>query len=416
MTGVFLAIPTYWGPDGGADPDTGDMYDHPTPLKSAGTLRRTLDSLAPLVGPGVRVAVVAAATHPGVASAVELRVRQVIEDPPLPYPVTFFSTSHLEALRTLVAGRGQPSLTELLSLKGYGAIRNLTLILANLWDAGVLVSLDDDEVVEDPDFLDRLTEDLKILSLNEKIVGLAGVYVDAAGNLLAPEPDTPWARFWPKIKKMNDTWRELLEKNKTTPLPRTPMALGGNMVIPQALYRLVPFDPRIPRGEDVDYVMNARLFGISFFLDPELRVLHLPPAKPHPRWRRLRQDVLRFAYARRKLRGQQARPGLAPLTPEELMPYPGAFLTEALEELVVRSHTLLALEYLAGGDGEGARQTLENITRFYRESEAPDNAWLNYLELAGRWQGLQAWLAQPETAVRIRTALWGDHGVDPGAP
>jgi hypothetical protein len=157
----------------------------------------------------------------------------------------------------------------------------------------------------------------------------------------------------------------------------------------------------------VDYVANAAKWGIPFFFDKNLRILHLPPEKPHPTWLKLRQDLVRFAYARRKLREQEPHPELVRVSPLKLAPYPGNFLTDELEEKAYRSHTLLALEYLAAGDAEGARRTLENLHLLQQEKTCRENAFKSYLDLANRWQELQTWLADPEIAAQARQVLWG---------
>lgn len=405
MVAFFLGIPTYWThPE--VKGEEGVIFDHPTPLDHPGTLRRTLESLRPLVGPGITVGVVAAATAPELAPRVESRVLDLLTSPPFPYPVVLFSASHLAALQNFLRRQGREEWVALLSFAGYGAIRNLTLVLANLWGADILVSLDDDEVIEDPAFLERISGDLAILTPRHPVCGLAGLYVHADGGVLVPEPQAPWTLFWPKLRWMNQTFTGLLEAEESLPL--TPLGLGGNLVLPGALCRRLPFDPLIPRGEDVDYVVNARMWDIPFFLDKNLRVLHLPPPKPHPTWLRLRQDVVRFAYARRKLRDQEPRPGLVPVTAQELTPYPGNFLMEDLEERAFQSHTLLAMEYLAAKDPEGARQVLENLRLFEEECRRPGNAFLAYLDLTVRWGELQAWLGDPEVAVQARRAVWGE--------
>jgi hypothetical protein len=110
---------------------------------------------------------------------------------------------------------------------------------------------------------------------------------------------------------------------------RTPLAFGGNMVLSRALAREVPFDPHIPRGEDIDYVLSVWLLGFGFYFDPELSVTHLPPSEPRPSpCEALRRDVARFIYQREKLARAAAR-GLS--LPVELGPYPGRFLGEDLE-------------------------------------------------------------------------------------
>ncbi len=404
MASFVLAIPTYWThPEGTGGEDL--IFDHPSPLNTAGTLRRTLESLIPLVTPDIAVAVVAAATAPELDSLVEARVREIITSPPLPYPVVLLAPSHLAVLQDMVQPQGGGKWSSLISSAGYGAIRNLALVTANLLGAEALVSLDDDEVIEEADFFERITADLEELDRRSPVFGLGGLYVNPDGRIAAPEPTAPWALFWPKLRSMNQTFAGLMAGED--PMPLTPLALGGNMVLPGGLFRRLPFDPRIPRGEDVDYVVNARVWGIPFFCDPKLRVRHLPPAKPHPTWLRLRQDLVRFAYARRKLRQQEPRPGMVKVSPLDLTPYPGAFLGDDLEDMAHRSHTVLALEYLAAGEDEAARQTLLNLRLLQEESANPANAFAAYLDFAQRWQALQTWLADPEVAARVRKSLWG---------
>ena len=405
MVAFLLAVPTYWThPEGRGGEDV--FFDHPTPLHTRGTLRRTLESLVPLVEPGVvAVGVVAAPTGAKLSPAMEAWLVELLSSPPLPYSVVLFGPSHLALMQDFLRDRGKEAWVDLLSLKGYGAIRNITMVLANLLEAEVLVSLDDDEVVEDKNFLTKISADLAYLGQYHQVFGLAGLYENADGQVFVPEPETPWGLFWPKLRWMNQAFAALLDSEEL--LPRTPLALGGNMILPANLFRRLPFDPCIPRGEDVDYVANAAKWGIPFFFDKNLRILHLPPEKPHPTWLKLRQDLVRFAYARRKLREQEPHPELVRVSPLELAPYPGNFLTDDLERKAYRSHTLLALEYLAAGDAEGARHTLENLRLLQQENTCGENAFRSYLDLAARWQELQTWLADLEIAAQARQALWG---------
>jgi hypothetical protein len=403
MLSYFVAIPTYWSHPGGAGPEE-VVYDHPTPLDSPGTLRRTLESLTPLVSTGVQVGVVAAAASAALEKAVESRVQALIQTSPLPFPVAFFSASHLRTLQDFVCQQGQPEWAPLLSLSGYAQIRNLTLILANICEAEVMVSLDDDEVVTDLDFLHRIELDCAALSRDYPSFGLAGIYRDAQGSVLLPEPQAPWADYWPKISWLNKAFTQLLA---APPLPVTPLALGGNLALSSRVFRRVPFDPAIPRGEDVDYVFNARLLKIPFFLDQELSIVHLPPDKPHPTWLRLRQDLLRFAYARQKLRQQEPRPGLTMVRAEDLQPYPGNFLGDDLEMRAYQSHTCLALDYLIEGDPQGARETLHNLVLLEQVIHSGQNVFREYLDIVAQWQALQSWLASHEVAAQARKAIWG---------
>jgi hypothetical protein len=404
MRVYWAAIPTYWTYPGGAGPEE-IVFDHPTPLDTPGTLRRTLESLAPLAAQGAEVGVVAAATAPELALAVERRVREVLESPPLPYPVRLFAAAHLDFLKDFCRTRGQAEWLPLLSLGGYSQIRNITLILANICGADVMLSLDDDEVVADPDFLGKIEEDMAVLGKEHAVFGLAGVYRNQDGGVLLPEPAAPWADSWPKMRWLNAALRELVLRGPR--LKPTLLGFGGNLAVPAALGRLLPFDPALTRGEDTDYLLNARMWQVPFFLDHTLSIIHLPPEKPHPTWLRLRQDLVRFCYTRLKLRQQEPGPGRAMVTPEDLKPYPGNFLEDDLPLRAYRSHTLLALDYLAQGDAEGARQTLENLALMERLEQAEATVYAEYRRNVSHWQGLQQWLATPAVAAQARQALWG---------
>jgi len=404
MPDYLVTIPTYWTHPGGKGEEA-VLYGHPTFLDHDGTLRRTLLSLASFAASGITVAVVAAAAHPSLAEAVETRVRQLLVSPPLPYPVLLFGASHLKALQNFLMAHDREEHLPLLGLEGYAPVRNLTLILANLCQAEALVSLDDDEVIADPHFFDKITSDLATLGREHALFGVAGIYQNGAGGVLLPEPEAPCALHWPKFRWMNEAFERLILAGPR--LKPTPLAFGGNLILPAALTRRIPFDPALPRGEDVDYVLNARCFGIPFFLDNSLAVVHLPPVGSHPVWLRLRQDLVRFAYTRLKLRCQSPREDLTPVTADELRPYPGNFLTDNLDLMAYRAHTLLAHDYLAAGDAEAAAATLHNLSLLERLNRTTDNVFTAYLRLQARWQDLLEWLSDPGVALRAQEAIWG---------
>jgi hypothetical protein len=405
MSGFWVAIPTYWTYDGGEGPEE-LVFDHPTPLDSSGTLQRTLESLIPLFSQEVEVGVVAAATAVSLEPAVERRVREMITSLALPYPVKLFAASHLRVLQDFCRTQGRAEWLPLLSLAGYSQTRNLTLILANICAAEAMLSLDDDEVIVDPNFLAKIEEDLEVLGREHPVFGLAGVYRNGDGSLLLPEPSEPWAEAWPKIRWLNEALQKLaLDGPRLKP---TLLGFGGNLVVPAALGRRLPFDPAITRGEDTDYLLNARLWQIPFFLDNTLSIIHLPPEKPHPTWLRLRQDLIRFCYTRLKLRQQESGPGRALVIPAELKPYPGNFLEEDFALRAFLSHNLLARHYLAQGETEAAFQTMENLAMMDRLEHEDRRVYQAYKETVGRWQAFQDWLAQPAVAAQARQALWGE--------
>jgi hypothetical protein len=243
------------------------------------------------------------------------------------------------------------------------------------------------------------------LSQEHPAFGLAGLYRHADGSLLLPEPQTSWAGVWPKMRWLNAALTDL-----TAPGPRlrpTYLGFGGNLTLSRSLWHQVPFDPALTRGEDVDYLINARMFGLPFFLDRDLAIVHLPPEKPHPTWRRIRQDVLRFAYTRLKLQQQEPGAGMVQLRAQDCKPYPGNFLGDDLMNRAVQCHTLLALEYLASGDPEGARHSLETMVLLQQLLEHGQGVWRRYMELVSQWREFQTWLSAPEVAKAARRAIWG---------
>ena len=133
--------------------------------------------------------------------------------------------------------------------------------------------------------------------------------------------------------------------------------------------------------------------------------MHDPPAKPHPLWLRLRQDLHRFWYTRQKLLAQDSPMVPSLVTPAELRPYPGNFLTDDLEIRAYQAHTALALEYLALGQAAEAYQTLLNLSVLQVTTPAK-SAFRAYLDMVMHWRRLQSWLAQPEVREDAVRALW----------
>jgi hypothetical protein len=184
--------------------------------------------------------------------------------------------------------------------------------------------------------------------------GLAGIYLDAAGDFrlkIRPEEATAENKFLRKAVLINRQFETCMAKEDG--VVETPLALGGNMVFPPELFRRVSFDPGITRGEDIDYLMNSRLFGSTWFLDGKLTITHLPPKASAgdplttTPYAKLQRDVLRFVYQRRKLQVSQQHPDLQPLQPEDFGVYPGEFLKEDLD-----SQALEALQVLRPPDAD----------------------------------------------------------------
>jgi len=350
---VVIVIPTYWTwgsnrPNGPVE----TIYDHPTPLDGESTLPRLLESLTSLEGPGFGVLILTAATHPELEKAAADQVTRLIAPfrahspgfrcksgadfpvcrsdrleslPYMNYPIAQATEADAAFIR-----QRYPGLADHVQMRGYAGVRNLQLLLSHALGAEVVVALDDDEVVAS-DYLQTALHFVGREHGGERVLGLAGFYLDAGGNMLLPEAPRTGNIFQDKSAIMNEGTRTL----QATPgrLIPTPVAFGGNMVFHRDLFTRVGFDPGIARGEDIDYVINAHLAGYQFWLDKELVITHLPPesygALPYAK---LVQDVYRFIYEREKLR-------LAGADSAQFDPYPGRFLRDD-----VARHAQAALE------------------------------------------------------------------------
>ena len=190
---ICLAVPTFWTyPAGQGEEEV--IYDHPTPLASDGTLGRCLDSLRQFSAGDIAIVVVVAAAAASLQAEVEHRAQEIIKNLSWSRAPVLLSYSHLEKLHSFCRQQRQAEYVELLSLTGYAAVRNLTLVAANLLDADIMVSLDDDEIIADVNYLSKIKNDFKKLGKDYEMFGLAGLYENREGEILAPEPGGAWVQ------------------------------------------------------------------------------------------------------------------------------------------------------------------------------------------------------------------------------
>ena len=373
MPKVIIVIPTYWtwGSEG-ADGPARTVYDHPTPVDGSSTLPRLLGSLAELEGPPFGVPVLTAAVHPDLEDAAAQRVEALIRPYRKHFPIAQFATADLAFLRERVAAAGfDPALV---ALHDYASVRNCQLAVPHLLGSEVVVALDDDEVVG-RDYLRTATE-----FVGEECPGIGGFYLARKGRVLLPEGEPTGNPFLDKSAIMNEGTRAL----RTIPgrLVPAPVVLGGNMVFHRSLWERVSFDPWITRGEDIDYLINARLQGQAFLLDKELTITHLPPkAYSMPPYARLSQDVVRFIYERGKLLAAQERAELATIESKDLDPYPGLLLRES-----VADQALAALHHTATPEAVARYGSPEQIVA--RAERRAREAPARYFAFAQQWPRL----------------------------
>lgn len=401
---TVMVIPSYWSREkqvGWKKQD--EIYDHPTPLDENGTLKRMLESIDILENKDFELVIIAVPTSEEISTQVLEKVNDIISSVSLEPTVSVIGTSHIDQIKEYLNETGKKKLPSLISIRGYSNIRNLCLFLPAVKDADVAILIDDDEVFADPLFLSKAVEHIKN-PIDERIqYAIAGYYVNSAGSYQVNTSFAPWMKFWDKTEKMNEAFDQIIG---TSPrLKETPFVFGGNMIIPKEVFSKIMFDPNVPRGEDIDYLINARMHDIPFYLDNELSIVHLPPSKSHPTWQRLREDIFRFLYERKKLQCQKKNGEKTLIQAKDFDPYPGCFLKEDLDYKIKKANYLLSEEYLSKGDYYGHKQSLDNIKLAESEAILEFDPVKHYERLRNHWMELIRLIKDPSTKKRLQNIV-----------
>jgi hypothetical protein len=394
---VTMVIPSYWGrkkKEGRQGSDT--IYDHPTPLDEQGTLVRLLDSLSIIKNKNFQLVILGVATAPDIQEETETKIASIIKGHAKDVETHLFSYSHLSKLHQFLSQKKEEEMTSLLQLDGYSNVRNLCTFVPHLLGSEIAVLIDDDEIFEDPDFMDKAMEFIGQEKHGDRILAVAGYYINPDDDFLLNREILPWMTYWNKIDCMNRAFKEIIAEEPR--LKVTSFAFGGNLVLHKDLFTRVPFDPKVPRGEDIDFLINARMFGFKTYLDNQLSIKHIAPPKTSPKWEQVREDITRFVFEKKKLEGQEGYPGLHPLHASELDPYPGEFLKDDLEEKIVRSNLMLALDYLAKGDTNGAMECLKNIYLTKTQADSEENPYYNLLRIQTDWEKMMDFFSSQKVA------------------
>ena len=360
MKYTFL-IPVHIARDSADGWKEGDViYDHPTPLDQPGFLGRTLESLKVLADQEFNVVLILSSVTPEIDLAAQAWVKNVIAQAPYrPRELYLFCNDQLEIIKNQLNDRAE-RFNKILSLGGYPQERNCGLIAGYLLNSQAVIWLDDDELVKDPDFLKKIDEGLSQTISGERVKLLTGACPEGEeGSCMRTREMKPWMTYWNKIKVQNETFQKIFCDNPRW--KKTPLSHGGLSIIHREVFSRVPYDLYALRGEDMDYNLNTRMFGFTFFADNTLEIRHLPPKRLHPIWQSFRQDMLRFLWERLKIKLQVDKPDMKKITAEEFDPYPGYFLKDNLEEMIFKSQSMLAAEYLTQGKPKDAAEALNNI-------------------------------------------------------
>ena len=324
-----VVIPTYWAGDD-IQANAPGTYDHSTSLNAANPeLDRCLTSLEQVRDiPRIILLVVC----PVSATAdVSHRVHEIVHAHPT-LKVTIVTNTQASRVADRVAQIAPKGSGECVSLRGYGAIRNMGLACAAVLGHDAVVFLDDDETVIDADFMKRATYALgQQTRQGLPILVKSGYFYDRDGSPLASTDKAGIChRWWTKRIEFNRWMKKALSGTR---ISRSNYVCGGLMALHARAFTRVAFDPFITRGEDLDYLFNMRMFGYDVWFDNEWTVRHLPP-ESEKRSPRFMQDVYRWYYERAKLTFAAHQKELIPVTAASLMPYPGPWISRELDDRV----------------------------------------------------------------------------------
>ena len=381
---TYMVIPTYWGGENGTWVEGDAVYDHATPINEEGTLLRTLQSINILDDKHFTLVIIAAATNPRFVKPMEEKVRQIISQANIAVDTIIFSDTNLDKLKSVL--NEEFSQSDMLQLRGYSNIRNLCLLIPYILDAEIAILIDDDEVFEDPAFITKAKEFIGRKFYGNTVDGVAGYYLNEDNEYYDKVNIVPWMTYWDRFGGKREAFDQIIGSEPR--LKQTPFAFGGAMVIHRNLFRIVPFDPKITRGEDTDYVINSRMFGFNFYLDNTLAIKHLPPPKSHPVWKRFREDIYRFLYDKSKFDNQTKKTNLHMIKPEDFDPYPGQFMKPDLGDKIFKTNIILALDYLANNEIESCKETIKNIYLARYEAIPHYNTFETYMEFQIKWRKL----------------------------
>ena len=132
--------------------EASEIYDHPTPLNSAGSLERCLDSLQRISGLGQ--VIITVSSEGGVNDQAAAKVQAIADKFPQMHTLVIADAEEA-IIQQRLEQLGFGNIADQIGLTGYAAIRNLGLVIANILGFDAVVFIDDDEVVEDAEFLAR---------------------------------------------------------------------------------------------------------------------------------------------------------------------------------------------------------------------------------------------------------------------
>src|SRR3972149_1406061 len=166
---------------------------------------------------------------------------------PFPFRRIVLTSHNLNAVKKYISRNGFSDVAEKLNVCGFPNIRNCGLIISHALGAAVTIFLDNDEIIENPDFLHIALEGVTEPADGMKMDGKGGFYISKDGGIYEKTTPPWWQVSWNKSKLFQAVWEAIIESKDR--FVESPVVLGGNLVLSQRLFECIPFDPFIPRRE-----------------------------------------------------------------------------------------------------------------------------------------------------------------------
>ncbi|MDR1421688.1 MAG: glycosyltransferase family 2 protein [Coriobacteriales bacterium] len=395
-----IVIPTYVsGKRRAPSYDVVTTYDHVTPITHQGELPRCLASLRDREVAVPIILLVAA--EPGVEDEAAAKIREIATAYREQLTIQVVDAELLDRFYALTDDLGFTHLPEGVALRGYGAIRNLGLVIAAIRGFTEVIFIDDDEVIIDPDFLKKAMYGLgKLSKKGIPVLVKSGFFIDRKGMWKSSQKQSWYNRCWAQGELFN----EWIAKAMSGPrLSRSNSLYGGLMAIHREAYRRVAFDPWISRGEDLDYLLNLRMYGGGVWFDNKWSIQHLPPVE-RTEAQRFRQDIYRWIYEHRKLEYSKTQIDLLQIAPHSLDPYPGPFLDHSITSRVFITALLRVIGRSADRSGY-----LKAAIAARREAKAYAEVFCaRYFEFQASWPQV---LGALENDPRLKALFGGESNV-----
>lgn len=362
-------ISTYWYTD---KINSWEVFDHPFSIKEKGTLERTLISLKEnqIENEIVLLPV-------PISEEIYRKVYDIAKKIP-ELNITIINVNQYNQITSCLKKTGMKwKSLKLIDTFCYGGVRNLGLVYAQLKGYDQVIMIDDDEVI-DSSYLKKSQELIGSSSYGEKVFAKTGCVENENGKKLYEGQTHESLKSWPKDYLFNKQVQSMLS-NKNNRLCLSDIGFGGNMILDNHVFKMVPFDPFGTRGEDDDYVLNCRYCGYKMFFDNELVIKHLPPKRNNMYWSRHRQDIIRFSYVKEKAK-------LFGIEKEDLGIFFNYFIGDDFKKKAVNSSIDAAL-YFEDIDRTEFIEFLNNAKEAVRENKKSiDEKIETFKEFIGIWQ------------------------------